>query len=395
MSSRLAATVLVAALIGLIAGSALLFRLRVGTGDVFPEYSSLRADPLGTQALHDSLQALPSVVVNRNLEPLDRLPADPARTILITGVHRSWWTDMAADDVGALELAVRGGSRLVIAMRARGAVGDDDEAAERNSGNEGSEQKPASRRDAADEKRRVQLWDQEHIDLAKRWGVAIEYHLMPDGDSAARRADQAPASLPEFLPWASEIHFVPATGSGWSTVYWRGQRQVVIERKLGRGSIVVCGDAYVFSNEALQRDRATAFLVWMIGSHRHVTFDETHLGVRSDPGIAALARRYGLGGAFFTLLILAALFAWQRAAVFVPANAAPDEVRLTYEPTAGLESLLRRSVAPADLMRVAGEEWRRTANEHERRKLDTALHGATGHPPVAQYNAMVKALRRN
>ena len=46
-----------------VAGLILLFRLRLGQGDVFPAYSSLRADPLGTLALHDSLAQLPGARV--------------------------------------------------------------------------------------------------------------------------------------------------------------------------------------------------------------------------------------------------------------------------------------------------------------------------------------------
>ena len=49
-----------------------LFRWRFEAGDVYPPYSSLRTDPLGTQALFESLQAIRGVSVERNYQPLDR-----------------------------------------------------------------------------------------------------------------------------------------------------------------------------------------------------------------------------------------------------------------------------------------------------------------------------------
>jgi hypothetical protein len=56
-----------------------LFSLRFETGDVYPPYSSLRADPLGTKALHDSFDSLGTPRVGRSYRPLDRLE-DPRGT---------------------------------------------------------------------------------------------------------------------------------------------------------------------------------------------------------------------------------------------------------------------------------------------------------------------------
>ena len=58
---------LIAALALLVAGLGLLFHWRLGQGDLFPAYSSLRADPLGTRALHDSLALVPGRRVERRM----------------------------------------------------------------------------------------------------------------------------------------------------------------------------------------------------------------------------------------------------------------------------------------------------------------------------------------
>jgi hypothetical protein len=170
---------------------------------------------------------------------------------------------------------------------------------------------------------------------------------------------------------------------------------VLAERKLGLGSIVLVADSYYLSNEALQNDRQPALLAWTIGPHARITFDEAHLGVQTHPGVAALARRYGLGGAFFTLLLLAALYVWRQTALFVPPPEASSELALTYHPAAGLEALLRRSVPANELVAACTREWTPTAREGDRARLDSALAKSPKNSPAAAlYNSAVRALRR-
>ena len=59
-------------------GLARLFALRYQAGEVYPPYSTLRADPLGAKAIHDALRELPGVEVRRNFLPLKKLqPGQP------------------------------------------------------------------------------------------------------------------------------------------------------------------------------------------------------------------------------------------------------------------------------------------------------------------------------
>ncbi len=135
---------------------------------------------------------------------------------------------------------------------------------------------------------------------------------------------------------------------------------------MGRGSIVLCADAYPFSNEAMRRERQPELLAWSVGMASQVIFDETHLGTANDPGIAALARRYRLHGLGTALLVLAGLFIWRSSVPFLP----PAEERLADEAAhqvagkdaaEGFIHLLRRNVPPVDLLRVCLEQWNLTA----------------------------------
>src|SRR5262245_46551754 len=60
-----------------------LFRLRFEAGDNYPEYSSLRADPLGSKALYESLRTLmPS---ERHFRALGRLKDGRDTTLFFLG----------------------------------------------------------------------------------------------------------------------------------------------------------------------------------------------------------------------------------------------------------------------------------------------------------------------
>src|SRR5688572_31008602 len=62
--------------------------LRLGSGDIYPEYSSFRADPRGTKALYESLGQLDSKSIARHVQPMARLRADEQTTVLLLGAEK-------------------------------------------------------------------------------------------------------------------------------------------------------------------------------------------------------------------------------------------------------------------------------------------------------------------
>ena len=165
----------------------------------------------------------------------------------------------------------------------------------------------------------------------------------------------------------------------------------MIERSYGQGSIVMASDAYFISNEALQRDRASHLLIWLIGNNPLVTFSEYQLNLTEEGGIAVLARHYGLGGAFITLLLLAALYVWRQTSLFVPLADQNEEVHLQFHPTAGLESLLHRAIRKTGLFALCRDEWKHTARPSDLARIESI---DPHQPPINAYNAAVNALRR-
>jgi hypothetical protein len=166
----------------------------------------------------------------------------------------------------------------------------------------------------------------------------------------------------------------------------------MIERVRGKGSITLLADSFVLSNEAVQRERATSLLADLLGDAKRVVFVESHLGVEIESGVAVLARRYGLGGAALTALVLAGLWIWRSATPLTPIFEEDEEVPLSVAPTAGLEALLRRAVPPTKLFATCIEAWRPNATAGDHRRLAATPPPETQLDPVAAYNTTTRAL---
>src|SRR5262249_13048084 len=147
---------------------------------------------------------------------------------------------------------------------------------------------------------------------------------------------------------------------------------------LGKGTLVLCSDSSFASNLALEREKETGLLVWLIGPNHHVLFDESHLGVEESTGVATLARRYRLHGLAAGILGLAVLFAWKNAAPFAPLLAASDSDRFRWSAMTGrqafegLEAVLRRHIAPSALLAACVEQWKRSLPRHGADNADAA-----------------------
>ena len=133
------------------------------------------------------------------------------------------------------------------------------------------------------------------------------------------------------------------------------------EEKRGKGSIVELRDSFWLSNEALLKKRDPDLISEIVGPARRVVFDESHLGVVETGSMMALARKYGLTGFVFAVLLLLGLFLWKSSSSLLPPM---DETVLAGTAVAGRGShtgftnLLRRSVPRSTLINVAHEQWR-------------------------------------
>jgi len=392
-------------LITALAGAALfgfykLLELRFESGDVYPVSSSLRTDPLGTKVLYDALQGVPGLTVSRNYLTLDKIANPAGATIFYAGIKN---VSLDPDELDRLNALVNQGARLVVTMEP--AEGPVRESSESNSPSGIKKapilhkaQKSASPVKAKKESKTDE--DDETVQLVdfKRfmsgWGTGVAYRKSDNGTDSDLTAEALQPNLEHGLSWHTALYFNTPV-KGWRILYNCEGEPAIMERPMGHGSIVLAADSYFLSNEAMRKERAPLLLAALLGPNSRIVFDESHLGVREQPGIATLVRKYDLGGLVAALAVLAWLFVWQTSSSFLPPQPDQEDAEIVTgkDSASGFISLLRRGIAPTRLIAVCVEQWKQSFARRPGKLVgllpsveSTALNGSRD--PVTTYQAI-------
>ncbi len=356
-------------------GLVALFEWRFAQGDVYPAYSTLRADALGAQIFYESLRELPEVQASRNTERLDLIQPDESTAIFLLGVPPRWIPQRVARQVSALALE---GGRVVVSFahvaqrRTWEDEEDEEEALEREE--EAAEDAEEALEEDEEEPQDGVVSTNRVAGPPVRWGVA--FHFDRDDEEDVLPSQAVPledASTYGPVTWKSALFFTPGSNA-WNILYARDGQPVLIERSWGRGSLVLVADSYFLSNEALLKERQSALLARLVGSCRRIVFDESHLGIQHRPGLMNLVWKYRLQGLAAGLVVLALLFLWKSFARFLPLDPEAPEEEVVSGMTAheGYVQLLRRTVPVHDLPRVCLEEWEKTSGHDPRNRKKPA-----------------------
>ena len=276
-----------------------LFGLQFTEGDVYPEYSSLRSDPVGVKLLFDSLARIPGLTLSRNYLPLDGMSA-AGTTLILLGLQPA----ALAENAAVLQKIAGAGNRVVAAMGGQ------------------SDAKPEA--------------------LEKSWGVRL------DTDSNRRVAHRL---------WF-------AGPAGWRVLERVGVKILAMEREFGKGTVVLQVESDDFTNQAMIVANRLEQVTGALGGNPALIFDENHLGIAESGSVVSLARRFRLTGFAFGLAICTALWIWRASSAFPPPRPAQDRRNLTGRTSqSGLLTLLRRNLAPRELLPVCWEQWH-IANRH-------------------------------
>ena len=381
-----------------------LLLMRFAVGDVYPPYSSLRSDPVGTEVLHDSLQVLPGLRVERLLDTIDDA-AIPVRSLILflsvspNGLPKG----LAPRQVDALDHAVVTGAHAFLSFvpprrktrtsSRKPTTAEPDENGNKKTDSGTPEDCPTCG------------LAERPVDLLRRWHVALFRVSGPHDAQAARPVSRQSgnAPLPSSLPWRG-THAFTDLGDEWRTIYaTENGDPVLISRKFGSGRLSLATDAYVLSNEALLLDRQPGFLAWLVGNSAAVFFDETHFGIFTQPGVMTFVRGHRLHFALIALSGLAALFIWRATTSLVPPygeeSVSQLGIRSGKDSATALTNLVKRSLSPLDALEQCVVEFEKTLGRRAHdwseklaaaRKLiqDERSRAARKRDPVACYNAI-------
>jgi hypothetical protein len=413
MNRNFSLILLLACLIGFALGIVELFKLRFETGDVYPEYSSLRNDPLGASAFYESLGRLPGMSADRDFSVNGELPAGSGIAYLHLAGDSGDWKALTEETFKEIESFLRHGGRLVVALFPKTTELFKSSSRERKPEVKKTASQPAEKSGPGKPGRKREktkgATGERWVSLKERWGLEFGFKKLAPGPGGSYEpvfaANNDEPSLPDFVTWHSGLVFTNLDPA-WRVIYSRDSSPVLIERKFGAGSVVFSTDTYFISNEALRKERHAELLAWLIGSCRRAVFDEAHLGIVEAPGVASLMRRYHLHGLVAGLLLLAGLFIWKNLAGFAPPG--PEEKADAYvagkDSAAGFVNLLRRHVAPRELLNVCVAEWgksfpRQMVSPARRERVQAVINAEKARPPrerdsVRAYLAICEALKK-
>jgi hypothetical protein len=385
-------------------GVSRLFELRYERGDVYPPYSTLRADPLGAKAIFDAFGALPGYETRRNFRPLVRLNPEQPVTLVYVGIdYQARWMD---DELREFESLITTGSRAVFAFRREFSTRSTQRLGQARPVAPPTPPPPNSKPKMADD----ELPGTAFTEVAGRWQFAFDLNQDDKAEIVHGTAepDETAGDLEAQVPWHTALYF-KGLDPKWRVLYRCNGVPVIAERDYGQGSIVIASDSFFLSNEGLREVRAAKLIARLTGPPRPIVFDEEHHGVTENMNIAGLARKYRLEGALLSLLFVVALFIWKNAASILPPRraAAADDANLADVTGAsageGFVNLLRRSVSPSRLLVTCVEEWKKARGR--RLRAEELAHvesvfrahqarGAAGRDVPAAYRTIAEGLNR-
>ncbi len=376
-------------LISFVYGLVHLFLLRFESGDMYPPYSSLRSDPLGTRVLYESITNLNPSSVKRNFLPFSQVQFKEPTTVFYLGGHISDSESVPKEFANTVDKLTENGGRLVMsflpvnkkpnAALKCGKSNDEKEFADKENQKAEIETRQAESSEGestGSNSERIETKDDSSqefddsalyhktVSLKERWGISFEYDDGNDPLSKAHLADEHEKDgLPDSISWHSIIYF-DSPQEPWKVIYRRNGHPVLVERPYKQGTILLAADSFLFSNEALRSERYPDLLTRVIGPRFQTMFDESHFGIYKVPGIAGLIRTYRFHWFFLTLVLLFILLVWKNSAYFVPPlddnDGDTSDAGSGKDYTQGLTSLLRRNIAVKDTLRLSLEEWKKS-----------------------------------
>jgi hypothetical protein len=373
-------------LVAFAGGLVRLFSLRFESGDIYPVYSSFRADPLGCRAFYDSLMETGQMTVSRNLIPLDDFNANQENSLILVGAGYDFKGTVPKSLFDSLDRFASGGGNLVIGYYPAGYV----KPLEKKADDKG--------KNASDETDfRIKT-----VDLYDVWGFSDSSQELKKGTDLAQPLSRYASFGLKTQSWHSSLFFTDLSPQ-WHTVYSVYGHPVIIERAYKKGRIVLCSDSYFLSNEALKKEANPALLAFLMGDRHAVIFEESHLGIEIQPGIAGLILKYRLKGFVAALALIAFLFVWKNSSYFIPVTEQADAPEASARDQAsGLASLYKRHIPRHEILQRCVDEWEKTAPTRgafgitceTREHITMTANGSNGKnaDPVAGYREIHRLL---
>ena len=292
-SSRNPLTLVADIVLALAFAGCVVFVVLLGAGATFnyPAYSSLNNASEGTKAYFDALQKL-GFNVERNYRPLRKLSGKQA-DIFYAGITFASLEQAEESEFDEFEQIAKSGCRLIIAVQPDALEFEKAAVAPKQ---------PKSKQKAT----KIENKDL----LRQRWGLEIAWR-----DAGLGREENSALTK---LGVKGKIGYVAKWDPSWSPLLWRQGNPIFLERRFGKGSVLFVSDARYFTNRDLLSKPDTQILTALVGSPKHMIFDESHLGLEDTGTVIGLTTAHHLNWILAGFVVLAALYIWRSSVSFIP-----------------------------------------------------------------------------
>lgn len=364
-----------------IAGLCYLYYCIEERGKVYPQYSSLRADAVGTEAWYETLNQA-GLDVSRNYQTMPNLlklnPSFAGKTFFVLGVdynlkacfeNGDWQKMMQTHGANYYSdenwtTPAKFGGRVVATLR----PGKFD-------------QLIISSTDEV-------ITDAEKMKISCAAGH-FEFTKFTEKDwPADQNFNYATNKKNVRVKWFASRYFSKFDKT-FKPILWVKGKPVALKKKVestkksGKpGQLILIADSYFISNQGLKEEPAPAFLSYLIGKNKTVIIDETHLEVSGITGIMLLIKRYNMQYCLWAILIIGIVFVWKSRSSLLPPDRQLIEklqqnIIVGESSAVSMNNLITRSMNPKDIVmylhnripnlrayKIASPQVKHRINEH-------------------------------
>jgi hypothetical protein len=334
-------------------GCFFLLDLRFKKGESFPEYSSLRADPLGTKVFFESLQRLKYLQVSRNYQCPEKVSY--TKSVLI-------FLDINPDlfIVGSVftryvETLLRRENRVVISFSDR------------------------------------QLFGSELLKSSYNSDDSVDFNPGIRFKSEPVKTSETTNSVDIFkgMLWPGSLQLF--SDSTWCKIVTRDSSMVLGEKNVQKGELIILNNGYNLCNQGLQENNKTILsnplIPYCIGTFSTIIFDEWHHGIVKRMGVSALVQKFGFTPVIVFFIIWFLLLAWYingyNTKVCIPETNIADESE-----TDSLLLLLSSKISETKIIETCKQEWKNSFPSKE-------IPVEDGKNTIEKYNSLFKKLTKN
>jgi len=333
----------------LLTGVWMLYAMRYQGSDIYPYYSTYRADRMGVKVLYKSLGSIPELKVKRNLRPLDELKKPKRIDLFVLGCD-PFFLNMNFKEIE--NFALRGG-RVIVSFDCPEHTKNFKPV--KLKGKRKNSKKPAP------QKSKSGVAGLRVRDLGRN--IKLPSEAVP----------KIPSAIPGFKVYSRNCFEINRTG--WTVLATLKGKPAVVEKSYGGGgSIILCADSYAFSNEGLANEKNAELLLFFLNGRRDIVFDETHLGAVKTRNIIWLAKKFNLIPFLLAAALTLLLYIWRSLLLPYNNSAAGNDESLSEDfSKSSLVNMLRANYAVKDLIK---ECWNEFNNSRSRRTMSKCKYAA-------------------